>query len=93
MARKRIVMNGNLDRAITVEKIRAYQSYMLHEKQYRPTTINVRLRTLKAYFHWLYNEGYIDDKLYKGMKLMKIPVDLIQPLAKEDIRKMLRVPN
>lgn len=68
MARKRIVMNGNLDRAITVEKIRAYQSYMLNEKQYSPTTINVRLRTLKAYFHWLYNEGYIDDKLYKGIK-------------------------
>ncbi len=41
---------------------------MLHEKQYRPTTINVRLRTLKAYFHWLYNDGYIDDKLYKGIK-------------------------
>jgi len=24
---------------------------------------------------------------------MKIPVDLLQPLPKEDIRKMLRVPN
>jgi len=76
------------DRAVTVEKIRSYQSYILHEKQYKPTTINVRLRPLKAYFHWLYNEEFVSDKLYKSIKLMRIPVDLVQPLAKKEIKRM-----
>lgn len=81
------------DRAITVEKIRAYQAYMLHEKQYKPTTINIRLRTLKAYFHWLYEEDYIDSKLYKSIKLMRTPVDLAQPLNKKEIKMILSAPD
>lgn len=80
-------------RCVDSDLLRAYLHYMIHEKQFKPCTINVRLRTLKAFLKWLYKEEYTKQDLSTKLKLVKVPQDTISPLSESDIKKMLRVPD
>lgn len=60
------------------------------KRNYSPFTVNIRVRTIKAYLRWLYNEKYTQDNYALKFKLVKTPVDVVQPLSDEDIRKMLK---
>lgn len=69
-----------------------YMSYMKLQKSLANNTINIRLRTIKAYLRWLHNEGYISD-FHSKLKLMKTPVDTVQPVKSSDIKKVLKAIN
>jgi len=47
-----------------------YVAYMFG-KDYKPCTINVRLRTLKCYLWWLCSEKLIPDDITSKIKLVK----------------------
>lgn len=72
---------SKLDRYVDVEILRGYLAYMVHETELKPYTINIRLRTLKCYLKWLFEEGYIDFNFSKKLKLVKVPEDTIKPLS------------
>lgn len=69
-----------------------YIGYML-EKEYKPCTINIRLRTLKCYLRWLCNEKYIAEDIASKLKLVKVPKDSIEPLNPQEIKKIIRTLN
>lgn len=79
--------------ALTVDILKGYLYYMVQEKKYKPCTINLRLRTLKCYLKWLYNEKYIQEDLSIKLKLVKVPQDTIKILSDSDIIKLLRMPD
>lgn len=47
------------DRYVNIDAFRGYLSYMLLEKGYKPCTVNIRLRTMKCYLRWLFDEKII----------------------------------
>ena len=82
-----------LVRCVEIDVFRSYLYYMVQEKEYKPCTINIRLRTMRAYLKWLYKEGYLNDDLSSRLKLVKEPIDTIMPLNDTDVKKLLRQPN
>jgi len=63
----------------------------LFQKEYKPCTINLRLRTLKCYLRWLYNERFITDDISSKIKLVKVPKDTKEPLTVSEVKKILKV--
>ncbi|MBC2579706.1 tyrosine-type recombinase/integrase [Clostridium sp. DJ247] len=63
----------------------------LFQKEYKPCTINIRLRTIKCYLRWLYNEKIIPDDVSSKVKLVKVPKDTKEPLTVAEVRKIFRV--
>lgn len=80
-------------RYVEIDTFRSYLYYMVQEKQYKPCTVNIRLRTLRTYLKWLYNEDYLSEDLSKKLKLVKEPIDTITPLDDNSVKKLLKQPN
>lgn len=75
--------------AVTEDFFRDYVYYMTIEKNYSHFTCNIRLRSVKAYLNWLYSEKYLASNLSLKIKLLKTPVDKVQPMANSDIKRLL----
>lgn len=69
-----------------------YVAYM-YSKDYKPCTMNLRLRTLKCYLRWLFNEKIIDEDISNRIKLVKVPKDTKEPLTPQEIKKIFKVLN
>ena len=81
------------NRVVDIHLLRSYLNHMLHDMQYKPSTVNVRIRTLKTYLKWLYREKYINDDLSIRLKLVKVPMDTVYPLNDSQVKKMLSAPD
>jgi integrase/recombinase XerD len=75
--------------AVSEKFLKEYIYFMSFDKQYSPYTCNIRLRTIKCYLNWLYDNEYLSVKLSSKVKLLKVPIDKIQPLSDTDIRRLL----
>lgn len=69
-----------------------YVAYM-YSKNYKPCTMNLRLRTLKCYLRWLYTEKIIIEDISTKIKLVKVPKDIKEPLTPTEIKKFFKVLN
>lgn len=83
----------SIDRLVDADLLRSYLYHMVQERQYKPGTVNIRLRTLKCYLKWLFDEGYTDTNFSLKLKLVKVPQDTIRPLSDADVKKMLNAPD
>lgn len=68
-----------------------YLTYLVLQKQYSPFTVNIRLRTLRAFLKWLNSNGHTAQDLSAKIKLVKVPQDTIKPLSDTQVRKLLSV--
>ncbi len=94
---------------ITKEVIRTYIVWMLEEKvkfeghRYKkdeektkglsPTTVNTRIKTLRPFFKYLLNEGYVSVDPMSSIKDVKESSELIDVLSPEELRRLLNAPN
>jgi integrase/recombinase XerD len=78
---------------LSIADIREYVSHMKNELGLSPVTINVRLRTLKCFLKFLFEEGYITDNMSPLVKLFKTEVDTIDILTDEHITALIKVIN
>ncbi|UZQ49306.1 tyrosine-type recombinase/integrase [Clostridium kluyveri] len=69
-----------------------YVAYM-YNKNYKPCTMNLRLRTLKCYLRWLYTEKIIPEDISTKIKLVKVPKDTKEPLTTVEIKRIFKVLN
>ena len=76
---------------MTRDLFREYISWMLYEQGLSPVTVNVRLRTLRAFLRFCYKEGYIQQPIHEDLKILRTPQDLIESFTAEEIRKLLSV--
>ena len=58
-----------------------------------PMTVNVRIRTLKAFFNWCHRNGHTKTNLAEGIKLQKVDNDRIMAFTLEQVQKLLSIPD
>ncbi|WCK54742.1 tyrosine-type recombinase/integrase [Aneurinibacillus sp. Ricciae_BoGa-3] len=64
-----------------------------HQKGLSPVTINVRLRSLKCFLKFLFDEGYLQENPAARIKLLKTEKDTIESFSEEQISKLLKQPD
>ncbi|MFX0560973.1 tyrosine-type recombinase/integrase [Tepidibacillus infernus] len=85
---------GSDDVVITdldIQILRQYIDYMQNELQVSPVTVNVRLRTLRAFLRFIFEEGYYLENLAIRIKLMKIDKDTLKIMSDTHINAILHV--
>lgn len=80
-------LNGDID----ILTIRKYIEYMKSNIKVSPITINVRLRTLRCFLKFLFDEGYKKENFAAKIKLMKTDKDTIKIMTTEQIQALLNV--
>lgn len=80
-------------RCVDSDLLRGYLYFLIHEKEYKSATVNIRLRTLRAYLKWLFKEEYIPRDFSEKLKLVKEPIDTVKPLSDEEVKRLLKMPN
>lgn len=58
-----------------------------------PMTVNVRIRTLKAFFNWCEKEQYTHKSPASDLKLQRVDEDRISAFTQEQLRKLLETPD
>lgn len=81
----------SLNRFVDKGLFTAYIGYMI--SQFKPTTVNIRLRTMKCYLRYLFVEGIIKEDISAKLKLVKVPKDTMQPLSTGEVKKIFKVLN
>jgi integrase/recombinase XerD len=71
--------------------IRAWISYMLTVQKLKRSTINIRLRTVKAMFNWAVSEGILQESPFDNVNLLKVPEEEFHVLSKAQERKLFAV--
>jgi integrase/recombinase XerD len=74
---------------VTVELFRNYIGYMLNDQGLKPTTVNVRIRTNRAFLRHCYQEGWIQIPIHEKFKPIKTPEDEIQSFTPAEIKALL----
>lgn len=93
---------------ITAEILREYVIWCANDKEYygghpfkggqtrrglSAASVNVRIRVLKAFFNVLYDEDIINVNPAQNLALMRQDIDTVEPLADEELRRLLKAPD
>ncbi|QSO54185.1 tyrosine-type recombinase/integrase [Alicyclobacillus curvatus] len=91
---------------ITPQVLREYVLWMSNEKEtyddhprrfsrtkvgLSPMTVNVRIRTMKAFFNWCEREGYVTQSPARDIKLQKVDDDNVSGFTEQQVRQLLAV--
>lgn len=68
--------------------VRAWISHMLTVQKLMPSTINIRLRTVKAMFNWCLSEQIISESPFQNVELLRVPEEDFQIISKAQERKL-----
>ena len=60
----------------------------MRESGTRSVTIQTYMRSVKVFCKWLYNEGYLDEDISKGLKLPKEDPKMKIPLTDEEVTRV-----
>ncbi|MCG1020789.1 tyrosine-type recombinase/integrase [Sutcliffiella horikoshii] len=66
-----------------------YVNYMQDERKFSAHTVNLRIRTLKTMMKWAYEEGFILEAIHTKLKVIKAPIDNVEPLEPFEIKQLL----
>jgi integrase/recombinase XerD len=77
-----VVVDGQL--------FKGYLYYMIYEKEYSSFTVNIRMRTIKCYLKWLYENKHIEENINMKFKLVKTPLDTVKPLMDREVKRLLQ---
>ncbi|QQK78502.1 phage integrase SAM-like domain-containing protein [Salicibibacter cibi] len=69
------------------------ERFETHKRGLSPVSVNVRIRILKAFFMTLYTEGVLPSNPAANLSVMKTDDDTIEPLTKEEIGLLLKIPD
>ncbi|MGE7274778.1 tyrosine-type recombinase/integrase [Brevibacillus panacihumi] len=56
-----------------------------------PSTINIRLRSLKCFLKYLYDHGHVQKNPLAGIKLLRVDEDEIGAFSEQQVAKLLKV--
>lgn len=76
---------------ITTEDFQGYIGFMLHDKELAPMTVNIRIRTMRAFIRYCYKKGWINEPIHKDFKPMKTPGDTLESFTPEEVMRILDV--
>ncbi len=67
--------------------------YSIEKWDNKPQTVNMRIRTLRQFFGFLVDEGYLAENPAARVEKLKVAETLIVALNKEQVRSLLAVPD
>jgi integrase/recombinase XerD len=77
---------------MTTEFFCGWISHMLHELELAPATVNIRVRTMRAFLRYIYEEkGWIKEPIHKRFKPVKAPIDNVEALTPDEVKRILAV--
>jgi integrase/recombinase XerD len=74
---------------IVLEVFLEWVDFMLNDKGLQPTTVNIRVRTMRAFLRWCFLENMIDTPIHERFKPMKTVEDTIEALTVAEIKTIL----
>lgn len=77
---------------ITVTNLNSYMLYM-EKQQLTNTTISRNVASIKGFFHYLFKKKYVQDDVAESLTSPKIERREPKSATKEDVAKVLSVPN
>jgi len=84
---------GSVDEMVIREFILALREKRWNGKMLASSTLNNRVRALRAFFSWLAREGYTDTNILANMKPPKVAQTIIEPLTVEEVDRLFSVIN
>jgi site-specific recombinase XerD len=87
---------GTDRRPVLIEfDISAVREFIIHEqeRELSPYTVQGKVRALKAFASWLFNESYTTDHVLYNLKMLKAPQNIIEPLTATEIDRLLKIQN
>jgi integrase/recombinase XerD len=57
---------------VTTEDFQGYIGYMLNEKELAPMTVNIRMRTMRAFIRYCYKKGFIETSIHEDFKPIQV---------------------
>ena len=74
---------------LSTDTIRKYIIKM-RDDNIRSVTIQTYMRSIKVFCRWLYEEGYLEKNISKGIKLPRPDPKIKQPLSADEVKIILR---
>lgn len=68
-----------------------YSSYMIYERGLAPHTVNLRIRTMRAFIRYCFKEGWIDYPIHEKFKPIKVEEDTIEALTPAELKVLFSV--
>jgi integrase/recombinase XerD len=81
-------VDGHLTVDLTRETIRAYVA-KLQASSWKPATVAIHIRNLRAFLRWLNTEGYTADNLALAVKAPRTTTRIEIPIMPEEIQALL----
>lgn len=77
---------------MTTELFCGYIAYMRDERDLAPNTINIRVRTMRSFIRYCYEDkGWIQEPIHKRFKTVKVPIDNVEAFTPEEVKKIIGV--
>lgn len=89
-------LTGTGRRPVLAEfNILTVREFIIHEQErgLSPYTVQGKVRALKAFASWLFNESYTTDHVLYNLKMPKAPQKLIEPLTATEIDQLVKIQN
>jgi integrase/recombinase XerD len=67
--------------------------YMLEQQGRKDTSINTRLRAIRAFLNYLHKERMISENIGADVKLRKAKKEVVETFSREQVHEILRQPN
>ncbi|PWW20199.1 integrase/recombinase XerD [Cytobacillus oceanisediminis] len=75
---------------MTMELFCGWISHMAEEMELAPATINIRVRTMRSFIRFCYEEkGWVTEPIHRRFKPVKAPIDNVESLTTDEIRKLI----
>jgi len=78
---------------LTIELIKNNFILYMVERGYKPNTINGRIKSLRKFSNFLYEEGYLKINPAPQLKKVKGKTTIIQSFSPDQVRRLLAAPN
>ncbi len=85
----RPVTLGSVDESIVREFILWFQQRRVRGHEISVLSINNRVRGLRAFFNWLFKNGYTETHLLQGVKPPRIPQVMVDTLSDKEITDIM----
>ncbi|WP_102346840.1 tyrosine-type recombinase/integrase [Bacillus sp. Marseille-P3661] len=77
---------------MTTERFVRWITHMREEQDLAPATINIRVRTMRAFVRYCYEEkAWISEPIHKRFKPVKAPIDNVESFTPEEVRRLIGV--
>jgi integrase/recombinase XerD len=75
---------------MTTEVFMGWIRYMTDEMNYTPGTVNIRVRTMRAFLCYCYEDKiWLSEPIHKRFKPIKAPVDVVEAFTVEEYRRLI----